>query len=414
MLKLLLIAPKGSYLTAGYREAAKRINAEIIVASEGDNSLVDNQSVGLRVDFQDLFGSLDTIKRFHSLNPFDGVLGTDDSALELAAFVATSLKLPGNQPDSIKAGVRKDLSREIQLNAGLPTPWFHCVDLRNLPLLDLPDDIPYPCIAKPVTLSASRGVIRANNKKELLAALIRIRRIIESAGSQHPLFGLIEEYIPGEEYVVEGFLFEEGAWETLAIFSKPDYMSGPFFEETIYVSSSTLDIEIERGLIDLVHSACRSYGLRHGPVHAECRINDRGTWLIELAPRTIGGRCGKILQTNIDQSLEEIIILNALGKKPFIKMSQEAVGAMMIPVPGSGILRRVEGIENAKNVNYIDDIQIDVQPGQRLIPWPEGSPYPGFIFARGPDGEAVTRALRDAHARLRFVLGPELPLIVNS
>ena len=215
------------------------------------------------------------------------------------ALAARSLGLPGNPAQFVKIGTRKDLSRKTQARSGLRTPWFQCLNLDQSTLTGIPEGIPYPCIAKPVSLSASRGVIRVNNRKELPLALTRIKNIIDASGSQHPRMCLLEKYIPGREYVFEGLL-EGGKLVTLAIFSKPTYMAGPFFEETIYVSCPKLSNQIKRPLVGIVQAACKSYGWVHGPVHAECRANRRGLWIIEIAPRTIGGSCGKILETYLE------------------------------------------------------------------------------------------------------------------
>jgi hypothetical protein len=262
-----------------------------------------------------------------------------------------------------------------------------------------------------VTLSASRGVIRANNYQELVVALSRISKIIESAGPEHPRIVLIEEYIPGLEYVVEGLL-SSGNWRTIAIFKKPEPLEGPFFEETIYIAPPGLGIEVEKKLLDTVRTTCEAYGLEHGPVHAECRINEDGVWLIELAPRTIGGKCSRILQLSAGKTLEDIVILNALGNPPPFKLPTDVIGVMMIPVPGPGIVRRIEGIEAARSVAHVEEIEIDVKPGQQLVPWPEGSSYPGFIFARASREHLVTEALKTAHRALRFVIAPEFRLVL--
>ena len=411
MPRLLLIAPEASYHTAPFQAAGQRLGVEVMVASEGRFPVVPGQSIGLRVDFSDSSRSFRLIEALHRETPFDGVIGTDDSTLELATIVATAFGLPANPPESTEISRRKDHSRVVQRDSGLRTPWFVSVAVygRREPMV--PAGVRYPCVAKPVTLSASRGVIRANNDQELVTALARISKIIESAGPEHPRVVLIEEYIPGSEYVVEGLL-EAGDWHTIAIFGKPDPLEGPFFEETIYIAPPGLQPGVEQEMTDNVRAACAAYGLEHGPVHAECRINEDGVWLIELAPRTIGGKCSRILQLGTGQALEDIVIQNALGRPAPVESPDGAIGVMMIPVPGPGILRRVEGIEAARHIDHIEEIEIDIKPGQQLVPWPEGSSYPGFIFARGPSENLVTDALRSAHQALRFVIAPQLPLVI--
>jgi biotin carboxylase len=413
MPRLLLIAPDASYHTAPFQAAGQRLGVEIIVASEGRFPIVPRQSTGLRVDFLDLSRSLRLIEAFYRQTPFDGVIGVDDGTVELAAVVARALSLPTNPPKAVRLNRRKDKSRILQKESGLQTPWFVSVELDSRGRPTVPAGIAYPCVAKPVSLSASRGVIRANNHQELLAALARISAIIESSGREHPRICLIEEYIPGSEYVVEGLL-DEGDWRTIAVFSKPDLLEGPFFEETIYITPTGLDVKAEEEITDTVRAACGAYGLKHGPIHAECRVNEQGTWLIELASRTIGGKCARIFELGTGQGLEDISILNAMGCAVPIEDLPDSVGVMMIPVPGKGILRRIEGVETARRITYIEDIEIDVKSGQELVPWPEGSSYPGFIFARGPNNNLVINSLRSAHDELNFVMAPQLPLVIGD
>jgi hypothetical protein len=413
MPRLLLIAPEASYHTASFQAAGKRLGIEVILASEGHFPIVSSQSVGLRVDFSRLSRSLRIIEATYRKTPFDGVIGTDDASLELAAIVAAAFGLPANSPLSAKVSRRKDNSRVAQREAGLVTPWFTVVTSNQQGGYVVPAEVNYPCVAKPVTLSASRGVIRVDNEQQLVAALSRIFGIIESSGPEHPRVVLIESYIPGSEYVVEGLL-SGGNWQTIIIFGKPNPLEGPFFEETIYIAPPDLEIGVKRNMIEVVRRACAVYGLEHGPIHAECRVNEAGVWLIELTPRTIGGKCSRLFELGTSVALEDIVILNSLGRQVSISPPTEFIGVMMIPVPGPGIVRRIEGINAASSVEHIEAIEIDVKPGQQLVPWPEGSSYPGFIFARGSRSQLVLNALNKAHKTLRFVLAPQLPLAMGE
>jgi hypothetical protein len=142
-----------------------------------------------------------------------------------------------------------------------------------------------------------------------------------------------------------------------------------------------------------------------GPVHAELRYNERGPWLIELAARPIGGRCSAVLRFGEGVTLEELILRHALGMPiPSLVRETAAAGVMMIPIPGTGVLREVRGVAEAKSVPLVEDVQITAHPGERLVPFPEGSRYPGFIFARGETPSAVEAALRESHRRLTFTL----------
>jgi biotin carboxylase len=253
---------------------------------------------------------------------------------------------------------------------------------------------PYPCVLKPLGLSGSRGVIRADDASEFVAAFRRIARIGERDLQ-------VESYIPGREFAVEG-LITGGKLQPIAIFDKPDPLEGPFFEETIYVTPSRETAAVQAALIETTALAAAALGLRHGPVHAELRYNDEGAWILEVHARPIGGLCARALRMADGIPLEEMILVHALGGHVWMaQVDGPASGVMMIPIPGQGgIYRGVEGIERARAVADIEDVVITAAEGQLLIPLPEGSSYLGFIFARGESAQAVELALRRSHAEL--------------
>jgi biotin carboxylase len=220
----------------------------------------------------------------------------------------------------------------------------------------------------------------------------------------------VEEFIPGYEVALEGLLVD-GQLHVLALFDKPDPLDGPFFEETIYVTPSRHPEAEQAALIECVRQAAAALELREGPIHAELRFNKQGAWLIELAARPIGGRCSAVLRFGDGSiSLEEIVLRHALGMPlPSLERERSAAAVMMIPVPGAGVLEDFSGVDDAKRVPGVDDVVITAHRGETLVPWPEGSRYPGFIFARGATPAQAERTVREAHCRLRFVVRPASP-----
>ncbi|HBK76986.1 MAG TPA: phosphoribosylglycinamide synthetase, partial [Gammaproteobacteria bacterium] len=272
----------------------------------------------------------------------------------------------------------------------------------------------YPCVAKPLTLSASRGVIRADNSEQLKAALARIWRLIQKEGEDDYPVALVEQFISGKEIAVEGLL-SDGDLSTLAIFDKPIPLNGPYFEETIYVTPSALSETEQQEVQAVLSQACQLLELRQGPVHAEFRLNEQGIWIIDIASRSIGGQCSQLIRAGTGVTLEELIVRNSVGENATNQVIKKAVGVMMIPVPGSGgILRRIEGLGNAARVSGVTGVELDARPGQILTPWPEGCAYPGFIFAEAKSTDKVIRALKLAHAELKFVYSPSLPVRVAA
>lgn len=223
---------------------------------------------------------------------------------------------------------------------------------------------------------------------------------------------LVEQFVPGVEVALEGLL-TNGVLETLALFDKPDPLDGPFFEETIYVTPSRLDADVQAAISRRTAEAAAAIGLRHGPVHAELRIDlpTGNIWLIELAGRSIGGLCSSVLEFGAGMGLEELILRHAAAM-PIIstERAHEAAGVMMIPIPKGGMLRAVEGCAEALAVPHITGLEITAPLNQPIVPLPEGESYLGFIFARASAPEIAEQALRDAHARLRIRIDPAISL----
>jgi biotin carboxylase len=337
--------------------------------------------------------------------PVSGVLGVDDDTVVVAAEIAHALGLTGNSVPAVAAARDKYRQRELMGRQGVPIPGFQLHRLDE-DIDAIARAVAYPCVVKPLRLAASRGVIRANDPPELVAAVRRLAAILaqpDAACADTADAFLVEEYIPGVEVALEGLL-TAGELHVLALFDKPDPLEGPYFEETIYATPSRLPTAAQQALGATAARAARAIGLERGPVHAELRWNERGPWLIELAARPIGGRCSAALRFRDGATLEEVVIREALGLPLGSLMREEyAAGVMMIPVPGAGILREVRGVAEARAVPGIEDVVITAHRGQTLVPWPEGSRYPGFIFARAADSADVVTALRAAHRRLTFV-----------
>ena len=381
-------------------EAARQIGVELTVASEQPSTLEAANPAGLlTLDFQHPQRAADAVLAFARDHPIQGVVGVDDDTAILAAGIAERLKLRGNPVQAALAARDKHRQRELLAKAGVPVPRFLLKRLTDDPR-EVGKTITYPCVLKPLRLSASRGVIRANNATEFVTAHARLKAIVCDADENY----LIEEFIPGYEVALEGLVMNRRL-HVLALFDKPDPLDGPFFEETIYVTPSTIPAGLQATIVQCAERAVRALEITEGPVHAELRYNERGAFVIELAARPIGGRCSAVLRFGTS-SLEEIIVRHALGMPiPSLQRERLAAGVMMIPIPGAGALQEVRGVAEAKAVPLIEDVQITAHPGEMLVPFPEGSRYPGFIFARGETPAVVETALREAHRRLTFVIG---------
>ena len=418
MRRLLLLAATTGYQIRSFREAVEKVGVRLVFATDRCDRLEDPWwDAAIPVRFHDLPSSLAAVIAECGGDPPAGVLAVGDRPTVLAAHVSAAFGLSGNPPESAQASRNKLAARRAFASAGLLTPEFEVLSLSSLPA-SLPG-VRYPVVVKPLALSGSRGVIRADDEPALVSAIERVSRLlrtIDVAIERDPAHEhiLVETFVPGAEYAVEGVL-TGGALTVFAIFDKPDPLDGPFFEETLYVTPSRASRELQQEIVTAVTRAARALGLHHGPVHAECRANDRGVYVLEVAARPIGGLCSKavVLQApdGAAVSLEEVLVRHATGERvEGYAQLDRATGVMMIPIPRRGIFRGVAGIDQARQVAGIDDVTITAKPDSLLIPLPEGRSYLGFIFASGEKADSVEGALRRAHTTLEFAIEREVTL----
>jgi hypothetical protein len=417
--RVLFLATTTGYQTRAFGGAAERLGVQLVFATDRCDQLDDpwwDSAIPIR--FHQETTSVEVIMRALERAPVDGVLAVGDRATVIAAFVARLLGLPGHPPEAAAAARDKRLTRERLRAAGLPVPLFTAVP-HTADTAALSQSVSYPCVLKPLVLSGSRGVIRADSPAEFVEAFSRLDTLLNAPDVRAMRDAAadtiqIEGFIPGREYALEGLL-HHGRLRTLAIFDKPDPLDGPFFEETIYVTPSRAREAVQHDIRETVATAANALGLYHGAIHAECRVNPRGVYILEVAARPIGGLCARSLGFDGPHGrigLEELLLRHALGESPdgWVREA-EASGVMMIPIPRAGIYRRVEGVDAARSVNGIVALEITAKPDQQLVPLPEGASYLGFIFAKGETPGGVEQALRAAHARLRFVIDREIPVL---
>ncbi len=410
MPRILLLLPTTTYRTAAFLAAAGRLGAEVVIASERPNVFQEAQPGRfLSLDFFNLDKAARQVVEFAATRPIDAVVGVDDATTVLAAAISAALSLPHNSVMSASASRDKHQMRNLLSRDGVPVPPFALRSLDDNPVSEARRTT-FPCVVKPLILSASRGVIRADDEGQFVGAIQRLDAILRTpevaAHGEAARHLLVEAFIPGREAALEGLLVK-GKLHVLALFDKPDPLDGPFFEETIYVAPSRLPAAVQEEIASCASRAAHALGLQDGPIHAELRVNRHGPWVVEVAARSIGGLCSRTLRFGTGLSLEDLILRQALGLElSTLTRERQATGVMMIPIPRAGVLKEVRGQAEAMAVPGIEEIAITAHPGEDLVPLPEGARYPGFIFARAETPEQVEAALREAHRRLEFNIMP--------
>ena len=456
MKRVLLVATTTGYQIRSFGEVAGALGVRLLIASDRCDRLDDpwwDQAIPVR--FHDEAAATAAVLAACADAPPDAVLAVGDRPTILAAHLNAAFGLSGNPPSAAAASRDKRRARAAFRGAGLLTPRFLECSIADDPA-SLARLVEYPSVIKPVALSGSRGVMRADEPRQFVVAFERLRALLQSADVRLERDAahdgvLIEDFIPGAEYAVEGVL-TRGEFQPFAIFDKPDPLDGPFFEETVYVTPSRQPQSIQDRIVETIAAGAAALGLRHGPVHAECRVNRTGVYLLEIAARPIGGLCSRALRFDrrapasssqppnptIRQtsdastsrrsdarevgvgsweliSLEELLLRHALGQDISAwRREPRASGVMMVPIPRRGVYRGVSGIDEARAVAGVDDVRITAKPDTVIVPLPEGRSYLGFIFAHASSAEGVEHSLRAAHRCLRWVIEKELTVLTEA
>lgn len=411
--RVMLVLPTATYRATAFLRAAEGLGLECVVASDEAPTLAAlMRGRVLTLDLGDPEGAAVRAATFAEQWPVDAIIGVDEASVLTAAHLATALGIARNPIEAVGATRDKRRLRARLDEASVRQPrWIEARgDVTGSAAPHAAAAVGLPSVVKPVSLAASRGVIRADTVAELAAAVIRVDRLLrrpELCGPDGDPPLLVEEFIPGAEIAIEGFL-TEGELSVLAIFDKPDPLDGPFFAETLYVTPSRHDRAVLDDAVAVTREALHALGLRDGPIHAELRLATGGAVFLEVAARSIGGRCSsalRILDGEREMSLEELILRHALGMtldQP--RLAPGGAGVLMLPVPSTGVLHQVSGAREAAAVPGVTAVDITIPVGQAMESLPEGDRYLGFVIARGSDAATVEDSLR----RAQHLIGVEV------
>ena len=411
--RVMLVLPTATYRAAAFLQAAAALGLEVVVASEEAPTLAALMPGRvLTLDLGRPDQAADRAAEFADRHPVDAVVGVDEAAVLTAAHVAARLGLARNPVDAVAATRDKRELRRRLAAAGVAQPRFAQIGTGTGAAAAAVAAVGLPAVVKPAGLAASRGVIRADTEAALAAAIDRVDALLRRPGVCMPgdePAKLVEAFVPGAEVAVEGVL-HEGRLEILAVLDKPDPLDGPFFAETLYVGPSRHPAPLLAAIETRSAEAVAAIGLLDGPVHAELRLGPDGPVFLEVAARSIGGRCSAALPIRAagrEMTLEELILRRAVGLPAGApRLAVGGAGVLMLPIPASGVLRSLSGVADALAVPGILSVEPAIPVGARVEALPEGDRYLGFVVARTADPAAAEAALRRAWARLAVEIDP--------
>jgi biotin carboxylase len=321
MKRVLLFATTTGYQVRAFDDAARELGVSVQLVTDRCDQLDDPwRDRAIPIRFHEPSRAIADLVASARVAPVDGILAVGDRPAALAARAAEALGIAWHSAEAAEISRSKRVAKRRFRERGLLTAEFaevtSAADLSRW-------HGRLPVVIKPAALSGSRGVIRADTPAALRAAWDRLQALLarpEVRAMRDPEAGviLVETFVPGREYALEG-LVTAGRLRTLAIFDKPDPLYGPFFEETLYITPSSATATVQAAIERAVAGACRALGLTHGPIHGECRVNERGVYVLEVAARPIGGICARALRFVAPDAapapLETLLMRHAIGER---------------------------------------------------------------------------------------------------
>jgi biotin carboxylase len=224
--RLLLILPSATYRAPDFLAAARELGVTVTVASERRAAM--SAAMGeraLTLCLSDPARAAEQIAERARSTPFVAVVGVDDQGVIAAALGAERLGLAHNPPSAVARTRDKAAMRRALAEAGVAQPRFAVLP-SGADVAAMAREVGLPCVIKPLGLSGSRGVIRADDAEQAQSTADRVRGI-QAAAQQPPGAPLLlESYLPGVEVAIEGLL-RGGHLQVLAVFDKPDPCSRP-------------------------------------------------------------------------------------------------------------------------------------------------------------------------------------------
>ncbi|MGI8606307.1 MAG: ATP-grasp domain-containing protein [Gaiellaceae bacterium] len=312
-----------------------------------------------------------------------------DWPVAIAARIASRLRLPHPlEPETAAIAVSKLRQRTRFAEAGVPQPRWQLVRSSEQELeLDL------PCVVKPPDRQGQRGLSVVVDAAGLPGAIELAVEVSRSGAC------LVEELVEGPEITVNAFS-AGGVFHPLTVTDRLTAEPPAF---GVALAHAWPSVAATEACTEVARAAAEAAGVREGPTYTQLRVGPDGPRVLELAARLGGGHDAELCRAALGVDLNGLALAAALGEPAEVPPPNPAGGACVrFLVPPEGILRAVDGLDEAAAVDGILEIGVYREPGWAYGAFRDGSDRAGFVLARGESrDDALERADRAAQ-RIRF------------
>ena len=367
----------GGLLQVPVIQAAKKMGLQVIVTDYNPNTMgMKYADIPIIMSTRDVDGSVRVAKAQNEHTPISGVLTVGTDASMTVAAVANALKLPGIKYEDAEAATNKIKMRTRFKENNVPQPNF-------VPVWSLADAkkacaaIGFPVVMKPADNMGARGVMRLTSKTEIADAF----QFAKSASPSGEI--IVEEYMEGAELSIDAVIYNNEIIFTGIADRIIERL--PYFIETGHTMPSQLPREVQDEAYRVMSLGIRALGINHGYAKGDIKVTPEGVKIGELAARLSGGFMSAYtypLSTGVD--LMKAAVEIALGQEPGNLepvMHRVAIERAIITKPG--MVKKIHGLEDALKVDGIEEIFLNVKPGDMLAEPKSNVEKAGHIIASG-------------------------------
>ncbi|MDH6578575.1 ATP-grasp domain-containing protein [Kitasatospora sp. MAP5-34] len=396
--RVLIVEPTSSAFGLIHEARARGLHTVVASHDQGDRRLPDpvRDSVGtlLQVDCNDEAALGALAAGLHARTPFTGVLSGDEFYVATTARLADRLGLPGLPVRSAAALRDKALMRARVAAAGLRVPRYaEAADAGTLTAAAAL--VGFPAVLKPAASAGSIHVTRVDDAAGLDRAYRELLHDTRPDDVGGYLDGrvLVEEYLPGPEISVEGYV-HQGRAVVVSVTGKilsPE----PHFLEIGHIAQAELDDAARERVESYVDAVCRALDVSLGPFHCELRLVGGEPVLVEIGARLPGGRVTVLTEWVTGISLPRIMLAAYTGGDvPSAAVagapSAKYAGVHNFTAPGTEVIQAVHGLERVRAAGFVREAVLRARPGDRVPPFGDFRCRLGFaMFTADTHAEAL-------------------------
>ncbi|HKD34975.1 MAG TPA: ATP-grasp domain-containing protein [Gaiellaceae bacterium] len=368
----------GSRSQLGLLEEARALGHEVCVIDGAATApLLAEADYGIVRSFADVDGVLVELEE-RAIEPVAVATMGSDQAVLPTARLAEHLGLPGLPVRTAEIVADKRKMRAAFEKAGVATPPGREVVRPDEAALE---EVGLPAVVKPVDGSGQRGVSEIRSERELASAVERALAASRAGAA------VLERYIGGDEYTVNGFLLD-GEYFEMSVTQRRLHPPPPLGVCIAHRYPSKRSRERELELFQVAHEASRAVGIESGPSYVQVRVEEERTWVIEVGARLGGGKDAELAKLVTGFDAIGANVLWALGRLTRDDLtSGEATapcGQVRFVVASPGRITRLDSAP-ALALEGVHEAGFYWQEGMVLPPLTSGAERLGYLLLTAED-----------------------------